>query len=250
MTMMIPAATLVLFRPGADGVAEVLMMERAGGMAFAAGAMVFPGGRVDPGDHAVAAGMAAGCDPESAVARVAAVRETIEEVGIAVGLVPAPDAASVARLRAGLAAGQDFGGLLAGEGLRLEADALTPFARWRPNAPERRNFDTLFFVAEAPADAIASADGGESVRVTWATPQALLDAADAGHHHVIFPTRRNLERLAQLSTIAIARAHAADHPVTVITPFLEMREGEEWLCIPEGCGYPVTAEPMSRVRRG
>ena len=33
----------------------ILMMERTRNMAFAAGALVFPGGRIDPEDHAVAA---------------------------------------------------------------------------------------------------------------------------------------------------------------------------------------------------
>ena len=51
----IPAATLVIFREAADGgPPELLMVERAKAMAFAAGAMVFPGGRVDPGDHLLA----------------------------------------------------------------------------------------------------------------------------------------------------------------------------------------------------
>ena len=54
----IPAATLVLFRDapggGGAGAPELLMVERARGMAFAGGAMVFPGGRIDPGDRALA----------------------------------------------------------------------------------------------------------------------------------------------------------------------------------------------------
>ena len=44
-----PAATVVLLRPGAAGL-EVLLTHRPATMAFAAGAHVFPGGRVDPAD--------------------------------------------------------------------------------------------------------------------------------------------------------------------------------------------------------
>jgi 8-oxo-dGTP pyrophosphatase MutT (NUDIX family) len=44
----IPAATLVIFRDAA-GAPELLMVERAKAMAFAGGALVFPGGRIDPG---------------------------------------------------------------------------------------------------------------------------------------------------------------------------------------------------------
>ena len=50
--------------------------------------MVFPGGRVDPGDHAMVPADAP--DADEAAARIAAIRETIEEVGLAVGLTPRP----------------------------------------------------------------------------------------------------------------------------------------------------------------
>ena len=43
----IPAATLILVRDRPEGPPDLLMVERAEGMAFAAGALVFPGGRID-----------------------------------------------------------------------------------------------------------------------------------------------------------------------------------------------------------
>ncbi|WP_204270990.1 NUDIX domain-containing protein, partial [Escherichia coli] len=70
-----------------DGPPELLMVERAAAMSFAGGALVFPGGRVDPGDF-VLAGRHAG-DVEENAARIAAIRETLEEAGVAVGLYPA-----------------------------------------------------------------------------------------------------------------------------------------------------------------
>ncbi|MBC7985273.1 MAG: NUDIX hydrolase, partial [Sphingomonadaceae bacterium] len=76
----IPAATLVLIRDRADAPPELLMVERAAGMAFAGGAMVFPGGRIDPGDHALAANAAlhhgGSGVPDETAARIAAIRET------------------------------------------------------------------------------------------------------------------------------------------------------------------------------
>src|SRR5688572_27499754 len=114
----IPAATLVLMRDRSGAPPELLMIERAQQMAFAAGALVFPGGRIDPGDRALAA--KTDIDPEDAAARIAAIRETIEEAGIAIGLEPAPDEAAVAMLRAALADGADFGALLANGGYRLD----------------------------------------------------------------------------------------------------------------------------------
>ena len=85
----IPAATLVLMRERAAGPPELLVTERTGHMAFAAGALVFPGGRIDADDHRTAElfGVEA--------AKVAAIRETIEETGLAPALQPSPDARTV-----------------------------------------------------------------------------------------------------------------------------------------------------------
>jgi hypothetical protein len=81
------------------------------------------------------------------------------------------------------------------------------------------------------------------------TAASVLAAAADGRVTIIFPTRRNLERLAQFASFADAVADAAAHPVRAVTPWTEMRDGVEHLCIPEDLGYPVTAEPMRQVRR-
>jgi 8-oxo-dGTP pyrophosphatase MutT (NUDIX family) len=241
----IPAATLILMRPAAGGgPPEILMLERAETMAFAAGALVFPGGRIDPDDHATAARFPELAD---AAARVAAIRETIEETGVAPALAPAPDAAV---LREAIAAGEPFAPLLDRMGLTLDLHALTPFARWCPNFREARRFDTLFYVAEAPpGEAQHSADETESVHTFWASAADVLADIEADRAKAIFPTRRNLERLAGFASLEEARADAARHPVEKITPWVEEREGRRFVCIPEGIGYPVTAEPYERARR-
>lgn len=241
----IPAATLILMRPAAaGGPPEILMLERAETMAFAAGALVFPGGRIDPDDHATAARFAHIPD---AAARIAAIRETIEETGVAPALRPTPDAAV---LREAIAAGQPFAPLLDQAGLTLDLDALTPFARWCPNFREARRFDTLFYLAEAPAgEALHSADKTESVHTFWASAAAVLADLEAGRAKAIFPTRRNLERLAGFASLEEARANAARHPVKKITPWIEERGGARFVCIPEGIGYPVTAESYESARR-
>src|SRR5918994_7011198 len=92
----IPAATLILMRERAHGPPELLMTERTGQMAFAAGALVFPGGRIDAEDREAAARFA---DVPDAAARIAAIRETFEETGIAPAVVPPPDAETLAALR-------------------------------------------------------------------------------------------------------------------------------------------------------
>lgn len=65
-----PASTVVIARPAASGF-QVLLMQRSSTMAFAPNMAVFPGGRVDPVDHAYP-------DPFLACA----IREVHEEVGL------------------------------------------------------------------------------------------------------------------------------------------------------------------------
>ena len=245
----IPAATLILMRPGAaPGAAPgILMMERAGNMAFAAGALVFPGGRIDAGDHDAAERLAPGL--EDGAARIAAIRETIEETGIAPAFAPPAHPSAAQALRAGLAAGEPFPELLARLGLGLDPSALTPFARWCPNFREARRFDTLFYLGEAPAAGEAEADEAEAVRVFWASAAEVLEEIAAGRAQAIFPTRRNLERLACFASLEEARADAARHPVRKITPWVEERGGARFVCIPDDAGYPVTAEPYETARR-
>lgn len=245
----IPAATLVLMRPAGSAPPDLLMMERTASMAFAAGALVFPGGRIDPQDHAAAAQF--GADFPDAAARIAAIRETIEETGIAPALLPAPDTPVAESLREGLAAGTPFAELLSRNGLVPDLDALTPFARWRPNFRESRSFDTLFFLAAAPASAPEpSAHEHEAAHAFWANAATVLAAHDAGRAHLIFPTRRNLERLALFASLDDAADHASQHPLRTITPWIEERGGRSFLCIPEDAGYPVTAEPLETAHRG
>lgn len=247
----IPAATLVLFRDDGPGPALHLFVERARSMAFAAGAVVFPGGRVDEGDRRLAVRFP-GLDADDAASRIAAIRETIEETGVAVGITPQPSAQVIAKLRAWLADHVPFGDLLAAERLELELGALVPFARWRPNFPEARVFDTRFYLARAPANQAASVDQTENVRLFWARAADILEQGNRGEVQIIFPTRRNLERLAELRDFEIAtnQAHALPQPPPMITPWIEERDGEQCLCIPEGLGYPRTYEPMREVRRG
>ncbi|WP_298671997.1 NUDIX domain-containing protein [uncultured Sphingomonas sp.] len=243
----IPASTLVIFR-AAPGAPELLMVERAKAMVFAGGAMVFPGGRVDAGDHALALRFGGG---EEAAARIAAIRETIEEAGLPVGLKNRLPVDALEAMRGGLHAGKPFAEVLAEAGAELDLEPLVPWARWLPAHAHMRRFDTRFYLAELPADAPrATVDATENVRLVWATAQSVLDDADAGKLAIIFPTRRNLERLAQFGSFADAATHANSTPVCTITPWVEQRDGEQHLCIPDDAGYPVTSEPIDGAMRG
>ena len=245
-----PAATLILLRDAGGG-PQVLMAERGSGMAFAGGALVFPGGAVDVGDVAHGQAVAPGLDSEDAAARVAAARETLEESGLAVALGGGVERSAIRALREGLARGGDFGQLLVRAGLSLDPHQLEPFSRWSPPLHAARRFDTRFYVTTFEGDDTdATPDGLETARLVWARPGDLLAAARRDEAKVIFPTRCNLERLAQFDSASAILAHARSQPLATVSPWIETRDGKEYLCIPEGIGYPRTAEPVATALRG
>ena len=240
----IPAATLVLVRERGGGPPELLMVERAKGMAFAGGALVFPGGRIDSGDRALAP------DDVSAAA-VAAIRETVEETAIPVALSPLPSPELALELQRDLLADEPFGALLERHQLSIDADALVPFARWVPKFHATRRFDTLFFVARAPdPDREPNVVEGECIAALWIGAEEALERDRSGEARLIFPTRRNLERLALHKSFDAIAADARAHAIDPISPWVEEIDGDNFITIPEGIGYPVTRERLDGLWRG
>ncbi len=241
----IPAATLVVMRPG-EREPEILVVERAAGLAFAGGAIVFPGGRIDDADRAFAAALGAPHD----AAKVTAIRETIEESAVAAGLTGALDPALGPLLQSGLIGGTPFADLLAEQKLTIDFGALTPFARWMPAFRQPRRFDTLFFLAPAPpGDWPPQPQPGECAAAEWTSAAAMLGRIAAGEASAIFPTKRNLERIARFAGIEEALADAGRYPLDTIVPWIERRGGAEFVCIPKDRGYPLTAELASTALR-
>jgi 8-oxo-dGTP pyrophosphatase MutT (NUDIX family) len=244
----IPAATLIVVRERASGPPELLMVERAEGMAFAAGALVFPGGRIDEADRRLSGQLGLGADGP---ARIAAIRETIEETAVPVGLASPPRPEHCFELQSALAAGEDFAHVLEQAGARIEPSQLTPFARWVPKFHAVRRFDTLFFIAQAPAgDWQPRVIEGECAGAFWLSAAEVLEREELGQARLIFPTRRNLERLAQHDSFEAIRADALAHPIEPITPWVEERDGEKFITIPAHLGYPVTQERLDGLWRG
>ena len=241
----IPAATLIVVRDCAGGPPELLMVERAEGMAFAAGAMVFPGGRIDDADRRFAEILGV----HGAV--VAAVRETIEETAIPAGLAFAPRPEHCLEIQHALAAGRAFAEVAEQSGLALDVKALTPFARWVPRFHAVRRFDTLFYVARCPpGDWQPQVIEGECAGAEWVTATEVLEREKREEARLIFPTRRTLERLAQHHSFEEIRADAIAHPVEPISPWVEERDGEKFITIPTDLGFPVTQERLDGLWRG
>lgn len=246
----VPAATVVIFRrPTASGPLEVLMVQRAKEMRFAGGAAVFPGGRVDPADYELARRLLPDEAQEIAAARVAAIRETLEETGLMIATRQPVGAAEAAAARALLLEDGRLGTVLDRFGWDLEPAALTFFAHWCPLWDKA--FDTRFFVTDLGTGAVdITVDATENTRLFWTGAARALEMADSGEISVIFPTRRNLERLARYADHAEALADIAAHPVARIHPTLENRDDGEWLVIAAGHGYPVLGQPKATARRG
>ena len=228
------------------------MTIRSREMIFAGGMAVFPGGRVDPADFELGASIGGPLDPDEAAHQIAVVRETLEETGLVIGLRGEIDAEKARKARAHLHQTGELAPVLHHFGWELDLKQLTPFARWFPkNERIPRVYDTRFYLANLGTGAVdIEEDGSENTHLFWTSAQGALDLAEQGDIKVIFPTRRNLERLALFASFEEARAQAESIPVRTITPFMAETEGKTWLTIGEDLGYPVTGEPLESVMRG
>ncbi len=225
-----PAATVVVLRDGPDG-PEVLMLKRDQGLSFAGGMWVFPGGRIDPEDHAAedpaaedpaaedpAAEDPAAEDPDppptatgeamEAAARRAAVREAAEEAGI-----------------------------------EIDPAALRRWSHWTPPPRQDKRFTTAFFVAPAVDDtADIVIDDGEIRAHRWVRPGDAIALRDAGDVSLAPPTYITLVQLLPHRSVAEALAAAdgaeVEHFATRVAVV-----GDSWIALYHGDVAYEQAEP-------
>jgi 8-oxo-dGTP pyrophosphatase MutT (NUDIX family) len=250
-----PAATILLVRD--EPTFEVLMVKRHHQIDFAAGALVFPGGKTHAGDHDPvwehrAVGWARTAQDKRAL-RIAAIREAYEETGILLAR-HADGAAFTGDERAAVARDdiasdrRTFLDLIVELDVHVDLDALTVFARWITPAMMPKRFDTWFYIAHAPPDQLALCDGWETVDAEWIAPTEALRLAEAGERTVIFPTRMNLQLLAEGAGAADAIARAAARTLVTVEPKVVQTDDGPVLAIPRDAGYGDVTEPLSRVR--
>ncbi len=232
---------------------EVLLLERVLRSDFAGGALVFPGGKLDPADArlprerwrgpdpVVDAEVLRVEDPETALAyRAAAVRETFEEAGVLLAVrgdgspVTAEDLASpsfVAMRDALNDRGpvEDFHAWLDAEDLVLELGALGFWSWWVTPEGQHRRFDTRFFIASVPTlqRDVAAHDRVETSSARWFRPNEALAAAAADEATIIFPTRWNLRQLLGFGSAeaAVAAALAGEVDTELTLPTAVMVDG-------------------------
>lgn len=243
----VQAATVIVFRQQDQGVAEILMVQRAKDLSFAGAASVFPGGKVHESDILLAKEVPA-LPSNEAAARIAGIREVLEEAGLVIGVKERVTADDAGAARAMLAAREDMRPVLDRFGWTLDLDTIVPFAHWLPSFKPGRIFDTRFYLTDLGSGRVdLSPDLGESTRLFWASARDALAMVEAGQIKAIYPTRRNLERLAQFGSFAEAQAHARDTGIETVSPWIEQVDGIDMLRIPDGLGYPVTIAPLAQI---
>lgn len=170
------AVSVVPLRDGPDGI-EVFVQYRASTMDFGAGAVVFPGGRLDPADHDTgltvpathsAAWSATALPPADALA-AAAIREVEEECGVT-----------------------------------LDATDLHPWDNWVTPAGGRRRFDVAFYLTAVPTERAGAWRNTttEAHESRWVPVSTLLREHDRGDIRLMAPTLVLLLELAAWSTSA------------------------------------------------
>ncbi len=252
-----PASTVLIVRDAqspAKGL-EVLMVRRSAGMAFGASAWVFPGGKVAPADADPAWDALSGGNYShyERSLRIAAAREVFEESGLLLATrggsaVGAEECAAHDAMRAVVEkAPAEFLNMVRAANMHLTLDTLVPFAHWITPTFEPRRFDTHFFLVKAPANQVVRHDGREAVDHSWVAPLALIDKRKTGEAKLMFPTRLNLQVLAQSVSAADAAAAAAARKVVTVEPRVEVRADGKVLVIPAEAGYGLTEEKLSEV---
>jgi 8-oxo-dGTP pyrophosphatase MutT (NUDIX family) len=171
------AASVIVARDGADGL-EVVVLERGGGSRFLPGYVAFPGGSVEAVDAELAERWF-GTAEESA--RACAVRELLEEVGLAL----------------------TAGGLEESTDRTLEAlsspptpDQLPEVAHWVAPSQVPVRFDARYFALEAPAGLHLVPDGEETAAAWWESPRELLEASRTGQRKLYWPTYFTVQAIA------------------------------------------------------
>ena len=199
------AATVVVVRDGDDGL-EVLMVLRHKNLKFGGGSWVFPGGRVDEVDYLGADGRSVSdglvsVPPHTPPATPAAYADVAEathlDVNSAIADVEASPEKFAASRRAAVRETLEETGLVVG------IDDMVCFSHWIPPPIAPKRFATWFFVVAAPEDQEVVVDGGEITDHVWIKPEDKMRMRNAGEEDdMLPPTYVTLAELAAKETVA------------------------------------------------
>jgi 8-oxo-dGTP pyrophosphatase MutT (NUDIX family) len=255
----IPSSTVLIIRDGVSGL-EVFMVVRHHQIDFAAGALVFPGGKVDKSDYNKKLNQhlceEETSDRENIPFKIAAVRECFEEANVLFAknnhgreIINADELFKLKKWRdAFINASTSMYEFARLENLLFSIDALIPFSHWVTPEKMQKRFDTRFYIAVAPKGHEGQHDGNESVDSIWINPQQALDDCLSEKRNIIFPTRLNLEKLNQSKTVAEAINNAKNSNIVTVTPLIEKLDEGIFITIPKEAGYGEIKEVINHQR--
>ncbi|WP_349829054.1 NUDIX hydrolase [Brevibacterium litoralis] len=200
-----PAVSVIVLRDGADsasGRLEVFVQHRVSTMDFAAGVVVYPGGRVDPQDHE--AGAALGLTTEVAAAHAKAWELS--------SVAENPGFESVILACAQREVQEETGAVLAPEKLK-------PWANWITPPGRTKRFDTFFFVARGAEIGDMKHQTTEAHTSEWLSTEYVLAEEEAGNLKLMRPTLVLMNEIHALGSVdAIMAAERTIEPVRPKVP--------------------------------
>lgn len=220
------AASVILLRDAPGGL-EAFVQHRVSTMDFAAGMVVFPGGRVDVADES-------GWDyPAELLQRHAAAWRS-SSIGAGSGPGASTDAGSStgsaqAETNAGTVLTAAIREVQEESGLTISPEDLRPWANWITPTDMPKRFDTYFYVAKPHPGATPQHQTTEAWQSLWMPVAGILDAEAAGTLKLMPPTYYLLKEIAGFETVDAV--WSAEHvvvpvlaPVGSLAAFLKERE--------------------------
>ena len=118
-------------------------------------------------------------------------------------------------------------------GIEVEPGSLVAYSRWITPRVVPVRFDTLFFLALAPAHSPPKPDGSETVDAGWYSPRQALDLHRDGEMGLVFPTIKHLESLLSYANAEEALEAARRREVRPVEPEVVGDGSERRIVLPE-----------------
>ena len=244
------AATVILVRDGVEG-PEAFLMRRSMQSSFMPGAYVFPGGKVDPADAALAPGS------RSPAFLVGAVREVFEEAGVLLAVDAQGNYPRLTtktdywqRQRAEVSEHPErFAALLADNGLSIATDLVRPWTWWLTPVIEERRFDTRFFIARLPQGQEPLHDGHETTDSLWMAVGQCLEDYQSGSVTMAPPTMATMVEMSAHNSVDQLMAEAPFDSALRFPFFGQDPQDRAVLILPGDPAYPADKPPVRGAKR-
>ncbi|WP_101653070.1 NUDIX hydrolase [Brevibacterium ihuae] len=200
-----PAVSVIVGRDTADGL-EVFVQHRVTTMDFAAGVLVYPGGRVDPQDHEMGAALELPSDILDSHVRAWSKTE----------LGGDPEFAKALIATAQREVGEEAGATIA-------ATALKPWANWITPPGRTRRFDTYFYVARGEEIGDLRHQTTEATNSEWMNVEHILAEEAAERLKLMRPTLVLLNEVHRFGSVEALMS--AERDIEPVRPFAPGKHG-------------------------